>query len=98
MSKRVILKDLCGDFCTERKHPQMPLLQKWVGDALLSGEEIVFDRHGLKMLSVSFIDELLPPFAVQVGLERVMEVIRFEPPLEQVFHEQIKRGIRLRAP
>jgi hypothetical protein len=96
MSKRVKLVEVCGEFCTERKHPQMAQLRKWVGEAISNGEMIVFDRKGIKMLSVSFIDELLPLFAAQVGLDRLSDFVQFEPPLESVYIEQIERGVRLR--
>lgn len=93
----ILLLSECGEFCTERSHPGLPALRKKLRDALEKGERVEIHRQGVKLLTVSFIDELIPALALEFGLDVFEKAITFSPPLERIYLEQIKRGMRLRG-
>ena len=97
MSKTIHLEPECGPFCTERTHPKLPWLRSEIENAIISKQEICIDRANVKILTPSFIDEMVSETAKKFGIQVVHQYVKFEPPLETVYLRQIERGVRLRA-
>lgn len=94
--KKIILADEVGEFCTARNHPKIPELHQQISACLTRAEPITIDRTGVKILSASFIDDLVPPLILRHSRQVVDQHLHFSPPLEPVYLEQIERGVRLR--
>lgn len=95
--KTIVLHKICSEFCTERTSPGLDTLHHEVQSALDAGETIQIDRSGVKILTTSFIDELLSALAVRFTIEKVRNQILFSPELEPMHWEQVERGVRLRS-
>lgn len=96
MSKIIHLAIECGPFCTERGHPKISWLRSEIEQALLDKQVICFDRTNVKLLTPSFIDEMVSELAIKFGTNVIHQYVTFNPPLEAVYLKQIERGIRLR--
>ena len=96
MTLRISLKDRCGEFCTARGHPAIPGLLSELRAAVASGQSVQIDRAGTKLITPSFIDELLVPLALDHGASEIRRLVVFVPTLEPILDEQIERGMRLR--
>lgn len=94
--KRIVLKDLFGEFCTDRHLPEIQMLKRTIENEIKADSPVTLDRSGVKLLSVSFIDELLGDLAVQHSREKIKDLVLFNPPLENIYEEQIDRSVRLR--
>ena len=97
MNKTIRLAQECGPFCTERTHPKLPWLRSEIEKALQHKQSISFDRTNVKILTPSFIDEMLSELAIKFGIDAIQEFVTFNPSLEAFFLEQIGRGVRLRS-
>ena len=85
-----------GEFCTERSHGELPRLRTHIRKIIEDGDSIVIHRDGVKMLTTSFIDELLSATALDLSFEIVRASVFFLPELEDLYWEQVTRGVRLR--
>lgn len=92
----VKLVDHAGEFCTRRNSPGLPALRKLIESALEANTPIEIDRVGVKILTPSFIDELLPGIVLKFGDETVERLVTFRPPLEGFLKEQVTRGLQAR--
>ena len=95
--KVIRLNDLFGDFCTERAQVQKSMLKSEIKETMAVGKLLSLDRSDVKLMTTSFIDELLSDFAADYGVEKVLESVLFDPPLEEIYLNQIRRGAVLRA-
>ena len=95
--KSVSLIQLGGEFCTQRDNPGIVLLKAEIERALLAKNAIAIDRTGVRIVSVSFIDELLADLAVKYSVDQIEAYVQFRPPLEPFLKDQIARGSRLRT-
>lgn len=96
MKEVIELMKECGEFCTERSHPKLPWLREKIENAIVSGGTVIFDRANIKILTPSFIDEMIAVVALKYGLDVVEKHVSFVPLLEPLYHQQIERGMRLR--
>ncbi|MFN8945133.1 MAG: hypothetical protein ACK5WZ_10995 [Pseudobdellovibrionaceae bacterium] len=93
---KIKLVDFGGEFCTSRKSPAIEKLREVIEKSIQSNTPIEILRDGVKVLTPSFIDELLPPLVIQYGEEQVMGIISFLPPLDGYLKEQLHRGVAAR--
>ena len=91
------LAEVVGEFCVLRTDPQIPKLREIITQAILAEEVITIDWTQVKILTPSFLDELLPPLMISLGgKEKVMEKISFVPILTGFLAQQLDRGYQLR--
>jgi hypothetical protein len=98
MIKTIQLASECGPFCTERTHPKLAWLRSEIEHCILAKEIICFERNGVKILTPSFIDEMVSELGIKFGIAAIEHYVKFSPPLETIYLQQIERGIRLRKP
>ena len=91
------LLDVGGEFCTRRNSPSLPPLIKTLESAIEANTGVEIDRDGVKILTPSFIDELIPPLMVKYGEDVVNKLIKFTPPLDGFLKDQLARGLRARS-
>ena len=92
----MILKDEVGEFCTARSHPIMPRLKQTAEGAIAAQKVMDVDMRGVKLMSVSFLDEWLGDLAARLGVEQTLKWIRFSPPLAAEYLQQLDRSATLR--
>jgi len=90
------LAEIGGEFCTQRTAPSLPNLRSLIEACIEKQEPVEIETIGVKILTPSFIDELIPPLIVKFGEARIQSLITFNPPLTGFLKEQIERGTRLR--
>ena len=96
MSLIIDLVKECGEFCTERSHPKLGWIRSQIENAIQTKALIQFNRAGIKILTPSFIDEMISELAVKYGIQAVKQYATFNPPLEAIYEAQIDRGMRMR--
>lgn len=94
--KMISLKSLCGEFCTERTHPKMHDLRKIIIGAIDNNKVIQIEREGVRILSLSFVDALIPPILLERSEDQFHSFIKFTPPLENSYQDRIQKGVMLR--
>ncbi len=94
--KQVKLLEICGLFCTKRDAPSIVKLTDIIQVCLDKNEKLSINREGVKILSVSYVDELISPFLQKISFDVFFNQISFEPPLEEFYNIQLKRSIMLR--
>ncbi|PIU01251.1 MAG: hypothetical protein COT74_01745 [Bdellovibrionales bacterium CG10_big_fil_rev_8_21_14_0_10_45_34] len=92
------LVEIAGEFCTRRNMPALAEIKKILVEKLEKQEPVEISTAGVKILTPSFIDELIPDLINQYGEEKVTSLISFNPPLEGFLKEQISRGVKNRKP
>jgi hypothetical protein len=97
MKKTIRLKEICGEYCTKRNNTGIDELKSELERAVSEKEILVFDRSDVKILGVSFIDELFCRIMLDNNIRNIDEIAEFVPPLEEMHLRQIERGIRLRS-
>ncbi|MBF0361598.1 MAG: hypothetical protein HQK49_11335 [Oligoflexia bacterium] len=96
-TKTISIFDYCGPFCTQRDTAGIDKLFEILSITLEKKEKIILSRNNVKMMTVSFIDQLMVPLAITYSKDQIEKLIIFNPPLEEIFLKQIERGIRLRT-
>lgn len=91
------LVDFSGEFCTNRKNEGLIRVIAELKKALQSEEKVIISSNGVKILTPSYIDELIPPLAIEFGVEKVEKMITFSPPLTGFLLEQLNRGVKNRT-
>ncbi len=86
------LKAEAGEFCTVRTHPKLPNLIHKIKEALLKGESVEIQWSHVKILTPSFLDELIPPLMIELGYDLLKQKVTFNPPLTGFLAEQPDRG------
>lgn len=96
---RIKLVEIGGEFCTSRKAPSIAGLRQQLDSCLENDKSVVIETAGVKILTPSYIDELIPPLMVKHGEAKVLNLIEFTPPLTGFLKEQLTRGLanRIRA-
>ncbi len=87
-----------GEFCSSRTDSNIPKLALAVRNALDAQKKIQVDHHGVKSITVSFLDQWLGPLIVEYGLAKIQATVEFDPPLEPFLAKQMERSLRLRSP
>jgi hypothetical protein len=64
---KIRLVDIGGEFCTRRTDPSLARLRETVEACIANGQAVEIDLTGIKILTPSFIDELIPPLNVKFG-------------------------------
>ncbi len=93
---KILLKQICGEFCTERKNPGLPELLRLTLEAIHLKKQIEIDRTGVLILSVSFMNELTSTIADNCNQNDFEKAVSFIPPLEELYVIQIKRQFALK--
>lgn len=88
--------DYDGEICNKRTLPGIQKIKEKIKQALDSNQNLTIDRTGVKVLTPSYIDELIPQFNIDYGKDKVSKLIQFSPPLEGFLAEQVERGTNLR--
>ncbi len=91
------LKEHSGEFCTARKNKGLSQVIQILKMALEKNEKITISTTGVKILTPSYIDELIPPLVIIFGSEKIKQLVSFSPPLTGFILEQIDRGIKNRS-
>ena len=90
--------DYSGEFCTRRTTPGLLELKETLRRELGKGTFVILSLEGVKIITPSYIDELLPTLMIELGKEKVLGQIKFEPKLNKYVEGQIERGYRARVP
>ncbi len=85
--------EIAGEFCTKRDNSGIPIIIEKIETALTKNENIVCNWEGVKILTPSFIDEIMPKLIIKYGREKIDRSLSFSPPLEGFLAHQIERGI-----
>lgn len=86
------LYDFSGEFCSRRTTPGLKELKEQIRLHILNNTPITLSSENVKLITPSYIDELLPSLMVELGKEKVLNLIKFSPPLTGYALEQIERG------
>lgn len=95
--KLIRLYEISGEFCTRRNSPSLPHLRHLIEEEIVSGNQVQIDTSQVKILTPSFIDELIPPLIIKHGKELVDRLVTFSPPLTGYLKEQVERGTKSRG-
>lgn len=93
---KIKLADIAGEFCTTRNSPGLPQIISILKDCLDRNENVEIELTGVKLLTPSFIDELIPPLIIKYGKEKIDQSIVFRPALVGFVKDQIDRGVQQR--
>lgn len=93
---KIRLVDFGGEFCTSRKSPALEKLREKIEECIRSKTPLQISREGVKVLTPSFVDELLPPLILKHGESEVSQIVTFEPALDGYLEEQVHRGVAAR--
>jgi hypothetical protein len=89
--------ELGGEFCSRRTSEAIPLIKAQIEKALQNHSDIVCDWTGVKILTPSFIDEIIPPLILIYGADRVQKHVSFKPELTGFLSHQVERGVKNRS-
>jgi hypothetical protein len=89
--------DLGGEFCTRRTSEAIPRIKALIEKALLNNENIVCDWTGVKILTPSFIDEIIPELIIKYGATKIQKHVSFRPVLTGFLSHQVERGVKNRS-
>lgn len=98
MSKIIHLIEIGGEFCTERTSTSLNEMKKRLRTNIQRNEKTIIDTKGVKLITPSYVDELIPPLMIEFGAEKTLNLIEFLPPLQGFLSEQVDRGYRARKP
>ena len=93
---KISLKQLCGEFCTERGNPGLQELIRFTIEAIEKNQHLELDRTGVLILSISFINEFTSRIADRFSLQDFEKAVSFSPLLEELYLYQIKRQFELK--
>ena len=91
-----LLKEV-GLYCKERTDPNIPRLFAQIKKELEKGGEILFSIKGVRIITPSFIDQLLGDLAKEYGPDFLKQHCKFDPALPIIFKDQFERSARLRG-
>lgn len=93
----ISLVEFCGEFCTERKNEGILELAKKISTLKANSNEIRILRKDVKIMSASFVDELVKLLlSLQVGRKFIETQLSFNPQLETIYSDQIQRSLASR--
>ncbi|MBI3534514.1 MAG: hypothetical protein HY072_03370 [Deltaproteobacteria bacterium] len=92
---KIVLKNSCGEFCTERGNIGLPKIVKLTVEAIKKKEHLEIDRTGVLILSVSFVNEFVSAVACCCSQHDFETIVSFSPPLEELYIRQIRRQFEL---
>jgi len=94
---RIQLTDVCGKCCTVRKNPGLEKLSHQMMDSIRKSEKTIIVRKNVKLMSVSFVDELIARLANQaVSPKSITDLVEFDHPLEEIYLDQWNRSLKSR--
>jgi hypothetical protein len=96
LDKIINIFEYCGAYPTTRDNPGLIDIVDLLTEALTNNERVTLNRDHTKLMTLTFIDELIVPLAMEFGRDTVETLITFDPPLEEPYVKQIERGIKLR--
>ncbi len=85
-----------SEFCVRRTDASLPKIKDLVLEALNTNTELEINWINVKVLTPSYIDELIPGFILKFGEEKVNKLIKFNPLLTGFLAEQVIRGVKNR--
>jgi len=88
--------NLGGAFCTRRNSTAIPTIIAKIEEAIKANESVICDWNGVKILTPSFVDEIIPHLIIKYGEEKINSLVSFDPKLEGFLAEQILRGVNAR--
>lgn len=86
------LYDFSGEFCSRRTTPGLQNLKKKLHQLLTTNTSVLLSTAKVKIITPSYVDELLPSLMIEFGKDKVLTLIKFDPPLAGYAAEQIERG------
>ncbi len=93
--KKINLHQICGEFCTERKTPGLPELRDQIEESIKRQEKVTVDYSQVKILSASFLDELVGPWSQSgMSLKVFSEFVTFSPQLNAIQQRILERRLR----
>ena len=93
---KIKLIDFSGEFCGRRTTPGLSQLRDLIRSRVKQSQPLIIDTVGVKTITPSYIDELLPPLMIELGKENVLNNVSFDPPLQGFALKQIERGYKNR--
>lgn len=88
--------DYSGEFCTRRNSKGLVELSHAIESALQNNQKITINRSGVKILSISYVDELLSPLALKYGIDNLWSCLDIQPVLEDFYIRQVELGANRR--
>lgn len=88
---------ISGDMCIRRTTPGIDLIKKKIEIAIQKNEKIIFDWSKVKVMTVSFVDEIMPELIIKYGNEILEKNIEFNPPLTGFLKDQLDNGVKNRV-
>ncbi|MBL6988222.1 MAG: hypothetical protein ISR65_00500 [Bacteriovoracaceae bacterium] len=89
--KQIDLISISGEFATRRDCKSLPELTKQIVSVLEHDDTIVIQREKIKILSLSFVDELLRPLIKKYSFSTISSKVHFQPELEEVYLEHLRK-------
>lgn len=86
-----------SEFCVRRTDVSLPKIKALVLEALEANTELEINWVNVKVLTPSYIDELIPGFILKFGEEKVKKLVKFNPQLTGFLSEQVIRGVKNRT-
>jgi hypothetical protein len=90
------LYDYSGEFCTRRTTTGLQEIKLILRKSITSNTPIILSLEKVKLITPSYIDELLPDLMAEFGKEKVLGLVKFDQALNKYVAEQIERGFKNR--
>lgn len=90
---RISFLELGGEFCTRRTSEAIPKIVERIEKAISENSKVICDWNGVKILTPSFIDEIVPQIIIKYGKAKYDETVSFEPQLTGFLANQVVRGV-----
>ena len=94
---RIKFIDLGGEFCTRRTSVGIPKILALIEGAILKNENVICDWTEVKILTPSFIDEIIPQIIIKYGKPKYDQLVSFDPILTGFLADQVDRGVKNRT-
>ncbi len=88
---------ISGDMCIRRTTPGIDFIKQKIETAIQKNEKIIFDWCKVKVMTVSFIDEIMPELIIKYGPEILEKNIEFNPELTGFLKDQLDNGVKSRV-
>ncbi len=95
--KEINLAIESSEFCVKRTDPNLPKIIELLDQAVLKQSPIQVEWSQVKILTPSYIDELLPKLIIKHGEANFWKYVQFKPALTGFLHDQIAIGVKNRS-
>jgi hypothetical protein len=88
---------ISGDMCIRRTTPGISMIKEKIEITIQQNKKIIFDWSRVKVMTVSFIDEIMPELIIKYGKEILEKNIEFRPELTGFLKDQLDNGVNNRV-